>query len=62
MLYLTGEVDNGCELTGMEVDGDEEQHLSKTDPTDALSSPVYVLIQQLPPYRTYSLNFSGANA
>jgi hypothetical protein len=37
VLYLTGEVDNGGELTGMEVDGDEEQHLSKTDQTDALS-------------------------
>jgi hypothetical protein len=34
----------------MEVDGDEEQHLSKTDPVDALSTEVY--------YRTYSLFIS----
>ncbi len=61
MLYLTGQVNNGCELTGMEVDGDEEQHLSKTDPTDALSSPVYVLLPTAT-YMPYLFPiFSGVN-
>jgi hypothetical protein len=41
----------------MEVDGDEEQHLSKTDKTDALSSQVYYFnTQQLPTYRRVGKN------
>ncbi len=62
MLYLTGEVDNGCELTRMEVDGDEEQHLSKTDPaqkTHSLLQCTYYFNSYLRTVRYLFPNISG---